>query len=101
VFLSDGSSKTQQKTFCKKPRRKVFTKKSTKKSKIDFILGFVLSRFWAFLGEGSIKTQYKNIPKKSDPGTVLASDLPTYPPTPLAPRFFGAAPCAYAYAYSA
>jgi hypothetical protein len=45
---------------------KFLQKKSTKKSKTDFILGFVLSRFWAFLGEGSAKTQYKNIPKKTD-----------------------------------
>jgi hypothetical protein len=96
-----GVPKHNKKCFTKKPRRKVFTKKSTKKSKTDFFLGFVLSRFWAFLSEGSAKTQHKNIPKKSDPGTILASDLPTYPPTPWAPRFFGAAPCAYAYAYSA
>jgi hypothetical protein len=41
VFLSDGSSKTPQKTFYKN------------KSKTDFSRFFFKSRFWAFLGEGS------------------------------------------------
>jgi hypothetical protein len=36
VFLSDGSSKTLQKTLYKKSRRKEITKKNDQKSKTDF-----------------------------------------------------------------
>jgi hypothetical protein len=52
VFLSDESSKTLQKIFCKK----IVSKSFTKKSKTDFF-SICLSRFWAFLGEGSSKTR--------------------------------------------
>jgi hypothetical protein len=45
VVLSDESSKTLQKTFYKKIVSKSFHKKSTKKLKPMFFLGFVLSRF--------------------------------------------------------
>jgi hypothetical protein len=57
-FSAMGVKKTQQKTFYKKKSTKItfcfitFYKKKN--------LGFVLSRFWAFLGEGSSKTPYKN-----------------------------------------
>jgi hypothetical protein len=54
--MGDGSKKTLQKPFAKKPCRKVVTKKSTKNPKPIFPR-FVLSRFWAFLGEGSSKTR--------------------------------------------
>jgi hypothetical protein len=51
VLLSNGSSKThQQNVLPKESCRKVFIKKSTKIQN-RFFLGFVLSRFWAFLGE--------------------------------------------------
>jgi hypothetical protein len=51
-FLSDGNSKTLQQTFThKKIVVKSFYKKSINKR---FFLDFILSRFWAFLGEGSI-----------------------------------------------
>jgi hypothetical protein len=43
-----------QKSAC----RKVFTKKSTR-SPNRLFLDFFLSRFWAFLGEGSSKTLLK------------------------------------------
>jgi hypothetical protein len=52
VFFSDGISKTLQKTC-----RKVFTKNSTKSPKPTFSRFFFISRFWAFLGEGSSKTR--------------------------------------------
>jgi hypothetical protein len=57
VFLSDGSSKTLQKTFCKTNRVEKFVQKIDQKSKNRIFLEFVLSRFWAFLGEGSLKTR--------------------------------------------
>jgi hypothetical protein len=56
VSLGDGSSKTLQKTLYKKNCVEKFSKKSTKNPKPVF-LDFVLSRFWAFLGEGSLKTR--------------------------------------------
>jgi hypothetical protein len=56
VLLSDGSPKTQQKTFYKKNRVEKVAKQSTKNPKPIFSR-FCLSRFWAFLGEGSLKTR--------------------------------------------
>jgi hypothetical protein len=53
VFFSDGSSKTLQKTFYKKIVSKSFYKKFDQKSKTDFFSNCFLSRFWAFLDEGS------------------------------------------------
>jgi hypothetical protein len=38
---------------------KNFYKKIDQKSKTDFFSNFILSRLWAFLGEGSIKTRLK------------------------------------------
>jgi hypothetical protein len=58
VFLSEGSSKTLQRTFCKKMVSKNITKKSTKNPKPNFS-GFVISRFPTFLGEGSSKAPKK------------------------------------------
>jgi hypothetical protein len=46
VFFSDGSSNTPQKAFYKKNPKPIFSQ-------------FFLSRFWAFLGEGSSKTRQK------------------------------------------
>jgi hypothetical protein len=57
--------------------RKVFTKKSTKNPK-PICSRFCLSRFWAFVGGGSSKTQKKYREKKTDPGRFLASDPPTH-----------------------
>ena len=53
VFLSDGSSQTLQKTFYKKIVSKSFYQKIDKKIPNRLFLDFFLSRFWAFLGEGS------------------------------------------------
>jgi hypothetical protein len=57
VFLSDGSSKPLQKTFCKKNSVEKFLQKIRPKIQNRFFLDFCLSRFWAFLGEGSSKTR--------------------------------------------
>jgi hypothetical protein len=79
VFFSDGSSKTLQKTFCNKIVSKSFYKKIDQKSKTDFFSNIFLSRFWAFLEEGSSKTRFKKYRKnKSDPSPFLASDPPTH-----------------------
>jgi hypothetical protein len=56
--------KHNNKRFTKKMCRKVFTKKS-EKTQNRLFLDFVLSRFWAFLGEGSSKTRPK-YRKKTD-----------------------------------
>ena len=79
MFLSDGSSKTQQKTFDKKIVSKTFYQKIDKKIPNRFFLDFLLSRFWAFLGEGSSKTRFKKIGGGglTSPGTFLASEEPT------------------------
>jgi hypothetical protein len=62
VFLSEGSSKTLQKTFYKKIASKSVYKKIDKKSQTDFLFS-CFSRFWAFIGEGSLKhhKKYKKI----------------------------------------
>jgi hypothetical protein len=57
VFLSDRSSQTLQKTFYKNIVSKSFYKKIDKKILNRFVLDFFVSRFWAFLGEGSSKTR--------------------------------------------
>jgi hypothetical protein len=57
VFFSDGSSKTLQKTFCKKNRVEKFLQKIRPKIQNRLFLEIVLSRFWAFLDEGSSKTR--------------------------------------------
>jgi hypothetical protein len=48
VFLSDGSSKTLKKTFCKKIVSKSFYKKFDKRSKTDFFSQFVYHVFRRF-----------------------------------------------------
>jgi hypothetical protein len=57
VLLSDGSPKTQQKTFYKKNRVEILLQKNRQKIQNPFFLDFFFSRFWAFLGEGSSKTR--------------------------------------------
>jgi hypothetical protein len=56
-FLAMGVQNTQQKTFDKKIVSKTFYKTIDKKIPNRFFLDFLLSRFWAFLGEGSSKTR--------------------------------------------
>jgi hypothetical protein len=55
VFLSDGSSKTLQKTFYKKIVISFLNQKFDKKVQNRFF-SVLFSRFWAFLGERSLKT---------------------------------------------
>jgi hypothetical protein len=57
VFLSDGSSKTLQKMFCKKNHVENFVQKIRPKIQNRLFLEKVSSRFWAFLDEGSSKTR--------------------------------------------
>jgi hypothetical protein len=77
VLLSDGSSKAPPKKNQKDRVKKFFLKqKIDKKSQNRLFLGFCLSRFWAFFGEGSLKTRQKPS-KKIGPGTFLASEEPT------------------------
>jgi hypothetical protein len=77
VFFSDGSSKTLQKTFYKKNRVEKFLQKIRPKTQNRLFLDFFLSRFWAFLDEGSSKTRFK---KKKNLALVLFGTL-TRPPT--------------------
>jgi hypothetical protein len=93
VFFSDGSLKTQQKTFYKKIVSKSFYKKFDQKSKTDFSR-FFLSRSWAFLDEGSTKTRQKKYrTNKSGPGPFSCSDPPTHHGPRASPALFlGPAP---------
>jgi hypothetical protein len=76
VFLSDGSSKTLQKTFYKKIASKSFYKKPTK-IQTRFFLYFLLSRFRRFSVRG-VQKHDKNIGENMiSPGTFLASEKPT------------------------
>jgi hypothetical protein len=56
-FSAMGVQKHYKKRFAKKIVSKSFYKKFDQKSKTDFFSNFVLSRFWAFLDEGSSKTR--------------------------------------------
>jgi hypothetical protein len=88
VLRSDGSSKTLQRTFCKKIVSNIFYKKIDKTSKTDFYR-FCLSRFGAFLGDGSSKTLQTISRKKLT--LVLFWPL-THPPTTGVTDFFFAGP---------
>jgi hypothetical protein len=86
-----GVQKTLQKTFCKKNRVEKFLQKNRQKIQNRFLSPFVLSRFWAFLAEGSSKTPLKNIPK-INLTQVLFWPL-THPPTTGVTDLFFATPC--------
>jgi hypothetical protein len=75
VFLRDESTKTLKKTFYKKVVSKSFYKQ-IEKNRNRLSLGFVLSRFWAFLGEGSKKNTTKTL--GNSPGTFLVPEEPTH-----------------------
>jgi hypothetical protein len=85
VFRSDGSSKTQQKTFCETNVSKTNYKKNYTKTQNRFFFGFVLSRSWGFLGERISK--FKNATQKN-PTLVLflAPDEPGRQPGTLFDR---------------
>jgi hypothetical protein len=55
-FSAMGVQQHYKKHFSKQSRRKAFIKNSTKNPKPFFFLDCFLSRFWAFLVEGSSKT---------------------------------------------
>jgi hypothetical protein len=79
-FLAMGVQKHNKKRFYKKNRvEKLLKKNSTKNPKPTFSR-FVLSRFWAFLDEGSSKTRLKKKYRKnkSDPCPFSYSDPPTH-----------------------
>jgi hypothetical protein len=56
-FLAMGVQKHYKKRFTKKIASKSFLKKIDHKSKTDFFSNLLLSRFWAFFGDGSSKTR--------------------------------------------
>jgi hypothetical protein len=91
-FSAMGVQKHYKKRFAKKIMSKRFYKKFEQKPKTDFFSKTFLSRFWAFLDEGSSKTRQKiNRKNKSHPSPFSYSDPPTHHGGPR--FFFGAAPC--------
>jgi hypothetical protein len=76
VFLSDGSSKIQQKTFHKKNRVEKFYKKFDKNPKPIF--RFFYHVFGRFSVRGVQKHHKKYQTNKSNPDPFLASDPPTH-----------------------
>jgi hypothetical protein len=60
VLLSDGSSKTQQKTVYKKDRVEKFYKKIDKKSKTDCFSKFCYHVFGRFSVTGDLKRDKKS-----------------------------------------
>jgi hypothetical protein len=58
-FSAMGVRKQYKKRFAKQIVSKSFYKKYDKKPKTYIFLRFILSRFWAFLGEGSLKHDKK------------------------------------------
>jgi hypothetical protein len=86
VFISGGSSKALQKTFCKKSCRNVFTKESTKDPKpifLDFVFITVLGHFSVTGVQNTIKINIKKI----DLTLVLFWPL-TYLPTGVPDLFW-------------
>jgi hypothetical protein len=84
-FLGWDFKSTTKKVLPKKSCRKSFTKKSTNNSNPIFSRLF-LSRFGAFLGEGSSKTKFK---KTEIINLTLVLFWPlTHPPTTGVPGFF-------------
>jgi hypothetical protein len=86
VFLSDGSSKTLQKTYYQKNRVEKFLQKIRPKIQNRLFLEYFSSRFWAFLDAGSSKTRLKKY-QKINLTLVLFRTL-THPPTTGVPDFF-------------
>jgi hypothetical protein len=78
VFLSNVSSKTLQKTCCKKRRVETFLQKNRQKFQGRIFLDVCyISRFWAFLREGVQKHDNKSWEGLISPGTFMASEEPT------------------------
>jgi hypothetical protein len=73
-----GVQKHYKKRLTQKSCRKLFTKKSTKKSQTDFFSIFFYHVFGRFSVKGVQKHDKKNLEKKlTSPGTFLASEEPT------------------------
>jgi hypothetical protein len=78
-FSAMGVQKHYKKTFCKKNHVEKFLQKIRPKIQNRLILEKKLSRFWAFLDEGSSKTRLKKYRKnKSDPSPFSYFDPPTH-----------------------
>jgi hypothetical protein len=91
VLLSDGSPKTQQKTFYKKNRVEKFLQKNRQKIQNPFFLDL----FYRVFGRFSVRAVQKHDKKIShkkltNPGTFLASEEPTN--HPKVRHFFLSAP---------
>jgi hypothetical protein len=83
VFLSDGSSKTLQKTVCKTNCVEKLSQKNRPKIQNRYFLDFFSRVFWAFLGEGSSKHDKNYIEKINlsdllNPIPFSYSDPPTH-----------------------
>jgi hypothetical protein len=77
VFLSDGTSKTLQKTFCKKTVSENVLQKIDQKNEKRFVVDCL---FFTFSVRGVQKHHFKNIGGKSSRGPFLASSELTNPP---------------------
>jgi hypothetical protein len=89
--------KNTNKKVLQKNRFEKFLQKKRRKIQNQCFLHFLLSRFLAFIGEGSSKTLLKQISRKTPLTLVLFWSL-TYRPTHGRPRFFFAGPCFFAFA---
>jgi hypothetical protein len=87
-----GVQKHYKKTVYKTNRVEKFYKKIDKNPKPIFSQ-FVLTRFWAFLGEGSLKTRPKNLTQKSGQPWYFVGLRGTNQPPQGPSFFFFSAPC--------
>jgi hypothetical protein len=87
VFFSDGSSKTLQKTFCKKNRVEKFLQKNRPKIQNRLFLDFLFITFLGVSREGEFKNTIKKYRKKINLTLVLFWPL-THPPTTGVTDFF-------------
>jgi hypothetical protein len=86
VFFSDGSSKTLQKTFCKKNRVEKFPQKIRPKIQNRRFLDFFFITFLGVSRQGEFKNTTKNIGKKNL--TLVLFRTLTHPPTTGVTDFF-------------
>jgi hypothetical protein len=77
VFGCFSAMRVQKRHKKRLPKNRVekFLQKNRQKIQTRFFLDFLLSRFWAFLGEGSSKTRQKiSKTNLTSPGTFLAPE---------------------------
>jgi hypothetical protein len=85
-----GKFKSTTEKILKKNRVEKPSPKNRQKTQNRFFLGFVLSCFWAFLGEGSSKTRLKIQKNMTGPGTFWRPrNQPTTPRRPAVLFFEG------------